>query len=116
MIYVLYDDVLYKKSDSYSAELQMRFRMFPVRSYERLYYSFSTEGNNDISYSYVFSPAKDGSPAQTMKLMFNPVYVDGQWYLALKDVGMSSKDLPKELQIHELAPAPNTPRLNRKSE
>jgi len=116
MIYVLYDDVLYKKSDSYTAELQMRFRMFPVRSYERLYYSFSTEGNNDISYSYVFSPAKDGSPAQTMKLMFNPVYVDGQWYLALKDVGMSSKDLPKDLQIHELAPAPNTPRLNRKSE
>lgn len=116
MIYVLYDDVLYKKSDSYTAELMMRFRMFPVRSYERLYYSFSTEGNNDISYSYVFSPAKDGSPAQTIKLMFNPVYVEGQWYLALKDVGMSSKDLPKNLQIHELAPAPNTPRLNKKPE
>ena len=28
MIYVLYDDVLYKKSDSYSAELQMRFCHF----------------------------------------------------------------------------------------
>lgn len=116
MIYVLYDDVVYKKSDSFTSDLAMRFRMFPVRSFERLYYSFSTEGNNDISYSYVFEPAKDGKPAQTMKLMFNPVYVDGEWYLTFKDVGQSSRDLPVENQIHELSPAPSAPRLNKKPE
>ena len=114
MIYVLYNDVVYKKSDSYTLQLQRRFRTFPVLSYERLYYSFSTEGNNDISYQYVFKEASEGSPASTMKLMFNPVYVDGDWYLTFKDMGQSSRDLPVDKQINELAPAPNTPRLNKR--
>lgn len=116
MIYVLYDDVLYKKSSSYTADLVQRFKLFPVLSFERLYNAFSTEGNNDVSYSYVFEDARDGRPAQTMKLMFNPVYVDGQWYLTFKDVGQSSKDLSPDKQIHDLAPAPTAPRLNKKSE
>ena len=115
MIYVLYNDVVYKKSASYTADLVARFKAFPVRSYERLYYSFSTEGNNDISYSYIFAPSKKGVGGETMKLMFNPVYVDGLWYLTLKEQGQSSKDLAPDKQIHELAPAPNAPRLNKKS-
>jgi hypothetical protein len=116
MIYVLYNDVLYKKSASYTADLITRFKMFPVRSYERLYYSFSTEGNNDISYSYIFAPSKKGAGGESMKLMFNPVYVDGKWYLTLKEGGQSSKDLSADKQIHDLAPAPNAPRLNKKQE
>ena len=116
MIHVLYNDVLYKKSASYTANLVQRFRVFPVISYERVYYSFSTEGNNDISYSYVFAPASANHSAQTMKLMLNPVYIDGQWYLTFKDLGQSSKSLPVEKQIHELAPAPNAPRLNKRPE
>ena len=114
MIYVLYNDVVYKKSDSYTLQLQRRFRTFPVLSYERLYYSFSTEGNNDISYQYVFKEASEGSPASTMKLMFNPVYVDGEWYLTFKEMGQSSRDLPVDKQISDQAPAPNTPRLNKR--
>jgi hypothetical protein len=115
MIYVLYNNVVYKKSASYTAELLQRFKMFPVLSFERLYHSFSTEGNNDISYSYVFAPASSGQSAQTMKLMFNPVYVDGQWYLTFKDGSQSSLDLPVDKQVHELAPAPDAPRLNKRS-
>ena len=115
MIYVLYNDVVYKKSASYTADLVQRFKSFPVVSYERLYHSFSTEGNNDISYSYVFAPASGGRSAQTMKLMFNPVYIDGSWYLTFKDGSQSSRDLPLDKQIHELAPAPNAPRLNKSS-
>lgn len=114
MIYVLYNDVLYRKSDSYTADLITRFNAIPVLSYERLYYSFSTEGNNDISYSYVFAPSRNGVGGETMKLMFNPVYVDGRWYLTLKDPGQSSKSLSADKQIHDLAPAPNAPRLNKK--
>jgi F0F1-type ATP synthase gamma subunit len=112
MIYVLYNDVVYKKSDSYTAELIQRFGFFPVRSFKREYYAFSTEGNNDISYSYVFGD----DASKTMKLMLNPVYVEGQWYLTFKEQGQSSKALPIEKQIHELAPAPDAPRLNKKSE
>jgi len=114
MIHVLYNDVVYKKSVEYTQQLKQRFSAFPVKSFERVYYSFSTEGNNDISYSYTFAPATDTRPAQTMKLMLNPVYVDGQWYLTFKDVGQSSKALPADKQIHELAPAPTAPRLNKK--
>ena len=116
MIYVLYNDVVYKKSASYTADLIQRFKALPVFSFERVFSAFSTEGNNDIEYSYVFAPASGDSPAQTMKLMLNPVYVDGQWYLTFKEQGQSSKALSVEKQIHELAPAPDAPRLNKRSE
>ena len=112
MIHVLYNNVVYKKSDSYTAQLKQRFEAYPVLSFERLYHSFSTEGNNDISYSYVFEPANGNIPASTRKLMFNPVYIDGQWYLTFKDGSQSSRDLPVDKQVHELAPAPTAPRLN----
>ena len=115
MIYVLYNDVVYKKSESYTDELIQRFQLFPVRSYKRDYYAFSTEGNNDISYTYVFA-AGSTRGGETMKLMFNPVYVDGKWYLTFKDFGQSSKAMPVDKQIHELAPAPTAPRLNKKPE
>ena len=113
MIYVLYNDVVYSKSPSFTADLIQRFKVFPVLSFERLYYSFSTEGNNDISYSYVFEEGRDGHPAQTIKLMFNPVFIDGEWYLTFKESGQTSKDLPLDKQLHELSPAPATPRLNK---
>ena len=116
MIYVLYNDVLYRKSDSYTAELISRFKAFPVYSYELDYCAFSTEGNNDLSYKYSFAPVRKGEPAQTMKLMLNPVFVDGQWYLTFKEAGQSSKALPKDKQINDLAPAPNAPRFNKHSE
>jgi hypothetical protein len=48
--------------------------------------------------------------------MLNPVYVNGKWFLTFKDLGQSSKALPADKQIHELAPAPTAPRLNKKSE
>lgn len=111
MIYVLYNDMIFKKSDAYTSEIVKRFKAFPVLSFERNYYSFSTEANNDVSYTYVFRKGKSGSPDQTVKLMLNPVLADGQWYLTFKDGTQSSKDLPVEKQIHELAPAPNAPHV-----
>lgn len=114
MIYILHDNVVYQKSDDYTVQLVNRFTSgFPVLTYERLYYSFSTEGNNDISYSYTFGPAGDNGQAPTMKLMFNPVFVNGQWYLTFKDGAQSSKDLPLDKQINDMAPAPVAPRLNK---
>ena len=115
MIYILHDDVVYQKNAEYTEELVNRFEnIFPVRSFERRYYSFSTQGNNDISYTYSFGDTDDGS--HTMRLMFNPVFVDGQWYLTLKDGSQSSKDLPVDKQVHELAPAPQSIRLNKQQE
>ena len=116
MIHVLHNNVVYKKSAEYTEHLKQRFTQFPVRSFKREYHSFSTEGNNDISYTYVFVPATETDAAETMKLMLNPVYVNGNWYLTFKDLGQSSKALPADKQIHELAPAPTAPRLNKKPE
>lgn len=114
MIYVLSRDTLYKKSPSYTETLINRFKLFPVVSYDLNYYSFSTQGNNDISYSYSFSTSSVEGSSSIMKLMFNPVLVEGQWYLTLKDGYQSSKDLPDELQINRLAPAPAEIKLHKK--
>ena len=62
------------------------FKMFPVLSYERQYYSFMLEGCNDVKYEVTFADAGHsgtGSPATTM-YMFNPVRVNGEWKLCVK--------------------------------
>ena len=109
MIYVLHDNVLYKKSASYTSDLIQRFTVFPVNSYKLNYFSFSTQGNNDVSYTYYFAD----NDASTMKLMFNPVKIDDTWYLTFKDGSQSSRDLPLDKQIHEMAPAPVEITLNK---
>lgn len=112
MIYVLYQNVLYAKSESFTTELYQRFAVFPVKSFKRDYYSFSTEGNNDVCYTYEFASHDKNGNAREIKLMFNPVCVDGKWYLTLKEPNQSSKNLLPSKQIHELAPAPEKITLN----
>lgn len=112
MIYVLQDNVVYQKSESYTQSLENRFKIFRVQNFTRDYYCFSTEGNNDISYTMELAQEADGT-VPTMKLMFNPVYVDGEWFLCLKDAGMSSKALPVHSQVHDDFPAPAPITVNR---
>lgn len=111
MIYVLHNNVVYQKSASYTSELINRFTILPVVSFKLNYFSFSTEGNNDISYSYSFDSSDP--EASSLKLMFNPVYVDGKWYLTFKSGSQSSLDLPVSKRIHEMAPAPAPVRTNK---
>lgn len=110
MIYVLHDNILYQKNDSFSKDLIQRFTMFPVVSYKLNYFSFSTAGNNDVSYTYSFT---DDESSSKMKLMFNPVKIDDVWYLTMKDGSQSSKELPKDKQVHDMAPAPADLRVNK---
>lgn len=84
-----YDDSTKSVSDL-SPETAQRYinnyMMFPVLSYERVYYSFMLEGCNDVKYSVVFATAEQtgtGEPATT-SFMFNPVKVDGTWKLCVK--------------------------------
>lgn len=63
-----------------------KFKMFPVLSYERKYYSFMLESCNDVKYEVTFATAEQAGteePAKTM-FMFNPVKVDGEWKLCVK--------------------------------
>ncbi len=109
---VVHENVLYHVADESLAQLKSRFRKFPVADYQLVSYSFSTPGINDLVYRYSISGELGSGPA--MKLTFNPVKVEGSWYLTLKDAYTSSKELAPEDQISPYAPAPDTLRLNRR--
>lgn len=89
--------------DTLSAEQKesyaKRFRTYPVQSYKLDYYSFSTQGNNDVKYSYDFN----GEGAR-MSLMLNPVKIDDTWYLALK--GKFNYSQEQSNPRHTRSPAP----------
>lgn len=79
-----YDDSL-KTVSPLTAEMTKRyehvFNTFPVYEYTRSYYSFQLEGLNDVKYDIMF--AENDKTAKTA-FMFNPVRVDGTWYLCVK--------------------------------
>ena len=82
----LYDDSLEQISpltDEVRASYQKKFIMFPVREYELSYFSFTEQGFNDLKYNVIFGPEAAGSPKTSY--MFNPVKVDGEWHLAVKN-------------------------------
>ncbi|MDO5443853.1 MAG: hypothetical protein Q4G10_09300 [Bacteroidia bacterium] len=110
MITVLSQEVVYKPSDDYYAELVDRFRGMKISSYELYKYYFTTEGNNDVC--YVAESHAFGNTPTNIKVTFNPICVDGKWFLALKDGNQSSKLLPEDKQVHDMAPAPAKVRLN----
>ena len=90
-----------------------RYRSMKISSYKLENVFFTTEGNNDVCYSTVSHLYGMDQP-MNIKITFNPVCVDGKWFLALKDGNQSSKLLPKDKQVHDLAPAPAKVRLNTK--
>ena len=47
-----------------------------------VYISFTESGLNDAKYEVQFGPDEAGAPKTAY--MFNPVKVDGQWYLCVK--------------------------------
>ena len=65
---------------------QRLFSMFPVLSYQRMTYTFVLEGLNDVGYDVIFAeeehPEENGVPKTSF--MFNPVRVEGTWYLTVK--------------------------------
>lgn len=103
MLYVLFENELYHKSREYNDELIQRFQLFNGCSYKLDYYSFSTQGNNDICYNLWSGDEGDGP---VLKITLNPVLVDGLWYLTLKDGYQPSKVMNPDKQLHPLAPAP----------
>jgi hypothetical protein len=76
-------------TDQMKKRLARRFKMFPVLTYNRQYYSFMLEGCNDVKYEVVFAtPEQTGADSAKTMYMFNPVKVDGEWKLCVK----TSKD------------------------
>lgn len=73
-------------SENTAKRYERQFKMFPVLSYIRQYYSFMLEGCNDVKYEVTFADSEHtgtGKPATTM-YMFNPVRMNGEWKLCVK--------------------------------
>lgn len=92
---LLLDTLTAEQKESYAK----RFRTYPIRSYQLDYYSFSTQGNNDVKFSYDFT----GKGAR-MNLMLNPVKIDTTWYLTMKGKFNYSQEQAKPRHPHSPAP------------
>lgn len=68
------------------AAYRKKFQLFPVHSYKRAYYSFQLEGCNDVKYEVEFAETDNVQETGEYKTnyMFNPVKIDGVWYLTMK--------------------------------
>lgn len=114
MLNILHENTVMPLPEAYADHLRQRFSIMPVYDFTFDYFAFSTEGNNDLAYKIEFAPKNADGIAPTMKFTFNPVKVDGKWYLTLKDPGMSSKSMSPESRLHDMAPAPEKIKLGSK--
>ena len=91
---VEYDDSLQQVSplsDETRASYLRKFSLFPVLKYELKYVSFMESGLNDAKYEVQFGPDEAGAPKTSF--MFNPVKVDGQWFICVKSADQSIDEL-----------------------
>lgn len=106
MLYTIEGTKLRKMSDEEKIQLTKRFKIFPVIDYKFEGITFSTQGHNDVKFTYYFS--KSENPQDTPKalgLMFNPIKIDNQWYLTMKNIGQSSQDMQNRPTDNSVAPA-----------
>lgn len=72
-------------SEQLRNNLRHNFEVFPVLDYELEYFSFQLEGINDVKYKIQFAEGGSEETGQFYTgFMFNPVKVDGQWFLSVK--------------------------------
>lgn len=76
-------------SEENRKKMRNTFTVFPVLNYRMVYYNFTTQGLNDVKYEIEFFEKADSTDQapNTIGLMFNPVKVDDQWYLTMKEAG-----------------------------
>ena len=103
-LYMLDGDELHPIDSASLSTMVQRFSGRPVRSYMISGLHFSTAANNDLSFRY--SSSDNIGNGSALKLMFNPVKVDGKWYLTLKNAFASSSELSEKSQIKADAPVP----------
>lgn len=104
MLYVIRSNQVIPLEGQYREELKTHFRHFPVMAYRLEYLGFSTQGCNDLKYKIEFAEKDENGRVPTMAFTFNPVKVDGKWYLCIKGKEQSGKKLlhPREMN----SPAP----------
>lgn len=87
MLYAMRDGKAVSLPAEKEKQLRKNFKYFPVINYKLDYYSFSNIDNNDVKFQIEFfkhTDPSDNTP-NTIGFMFNPVKIDGTWYLTVKE-------------------------------
>ena len=106
MLYTIEGTKLRKLSEEEKIQLTKRFKIFPVIDYKFEGMTFSTQGNNDVKFTYYFSKSENPQDApKALGLMFNPIKIDNQWYLTMKNIGQSSQEMQNRPTDKSVAPA-----------
>lgn len=106
ILYTVEGTKLRKLSEEENARLKNRFKIFPVIDYKFEGMTFSTQGNNDVKFTYYFSKPENPQDApKALGLMFNPIKIDNQWYLTMKNIGQSSQEMQNRPTDKSVAPA-----------
>lgn len=103
-LYMIKDSQLYKLDSNKKQSLRNRFKMFPVLDYKYENLSFTSQGINDIKYTIRFHIDSITNNSKSMVLMFNPVKVEGNWYITVKEKGQLSNDTDEQIHPQSFAP------------
>lgn len=111
MLYVIKENAVVKLTGEDEEDLKKHFCTFPVVDYHLEYFSFSTQGCNDLKYKIEFIRKGANGSTPAIAFMFNPVKIDGIWYLCIKNRNQSSKEMlhPRESN----SPAPSEVKLRK---
>lgn len=104
MLYVVKDGEVVRLTSENAEDFKKHFTTFPVVDYHLEYFSFSTQGCNDLKYKIEFAKKDINGNAPTMAFMFNPVKIDGIWYLCIKHRNQSSKEILNPRESNSPAP------------
>lgn len=103
-LYMIKDSQLYKLDSNKKQSLRNRFKIFPVLNYKYENLSFASQGMNDIKYTIQFRIDSVTNDSKSMVLMFNPVKVEGNWYITVKEKGQLSNDMDQQIHPQSFAP------------
>lgn len=83
IIYFDRNDTLLPLTGKMKEKLRQRFERFPIKEY-RLE-SFDIQGFSSNSVVYTIRFREESKQPNTIKLVFNPVWINDTWYLTLKN-------------------------------
>lgn len=109
MLYVVKGNQVLPLGGKDLKETREHFQHFPVVDYNLDYFTFSTQGCNDLKYRIKFREKDKKGNVPAIAFMFNPVKIDNRWYLCIKGKDQSSKEIlnPREKK----SPAPSEIKL-----
>lgn len=103
MLYINDSDGIRPLSEDEKEPLRKRFTRFPVVSWTLDHYDMSIPTLNDLKYSYRFT---DDNSRPGMSVMLNPMFIDNQWYLMMKQANQAAKDAANALDPNTVVRMP----------